>query len=199
MSSQRRRREERQARVQERRRLADAQERRDRLVKWGMTLGTVVVVAALVGYVLWANVFQEKPGQAVSTQGNLHVQPGQEHEPYNSDPPTSGPHYGSLARWGIHTEPIAREFQIHNLEDGGVLVQYNCPEGCPDLVQQLEEVVTDAARRYDRLILAPYPDMDARIALTAWGRIDKFEEFDRDRITRFVQAFHGIDHHQIGP
>src|SRR2546422_553193 len=73
--------------------------------------------------------------------------------PYNSDPPTSGPHMPYIAPWGIHTEPIPRQLQVHNLEDGGIMVQYHCPQGCPDLVAKLTAIVSS----YDRqVILAPY-------------------------------------------
>jgi hypothetical protein len=37
--------------------------------------------------------------------------------------------------------------------------------------------------------------MESRIALTAWNRIDRFDEFDQDRIVRFIRAFRGKDHH----
>ena len=89
------------------------------------------------------------------------------------------------------TRPIDRGFQVHNLEDGGVLVQYNCRD-CPDLVRKLENVV----RRYPKfVVLAPYPSMKHRIALTAWGKIDTLETFDEARVTGFIDAFKGIDHH----
>jgi hypothetical protein len=45
------------------------------------------------------------------------------------------------------------------------------------------------------VILAPYPNLETRIALTAWGRIDTFEDFDEQRIVRFIDAYGGIDHH----
>src|SRR5207249_1283010 len=83
----------------------------------------------------------------------------------NSDPPTSGPHLPYIAPWGVHTRPIGRELQVHNLEDGGVLVQYNCE--CPDLAARLKAIV----QRYDKqVILAPYHGMKPKIALTAWSR-----------------------------
>jgi hypothetical protein len=47
-------------------------------------------------------------------------------------------------------------------------------------------------QRYPKWVLvAPYPDptVGARIALTAWGRIDTFDEFDEQRITRFIEAY----------
>src|SRR5262249_19081839 len=79
----------------------------------------------------------------------------------------------------------------HNLEDGGVVVQYNCE--CPDLVAKLKAIVD----KYDRhVILAPYPGMKHKIALTAWTRLDTMDELDEGRVTRFIQAYPGIDHHK---
>lgn len=152
----------------------------------------VVGAAVLIFGLLVFQAARPRPGMAMPDLGNLHIiYP--ETAVYNSTPPTSGPHYESLARWGIHTEPIVDELQVHNLEDGGVMVQYNCPEGCPELVSQLEDVV----RRYPQyVILAPYPDMESRIALTAWQHIDRLEAFNERRIVRFIEAYRGIDHHQ---
>jgi hypothetical protein len=159
--------------------------------RWVGVGAVVVVAAAVVGYFAW-RATANLPGVAVPDQGNLHIQTAtQPHLPYNSDPPTSGPHLPYLAPWGIHTVPIARELQVHNLEDGGLLIQYNCD--CPELVAKLKAIV----ERYDRhLILAPYPGMKSTIALTAWGRIDAFDDFDEARIVRFIKAYRGIDHHK---
>ncbi len=162
--------------------------RRQRLV---LTTTAVVVVAAGVGYLAYRAV-ADLPGVQMPSQGNLHIaKEDSPHEPYNSDPPTSGPHLPYIAPWGVHTRPIPLPLQVHNLEDGGVLVQYNCE--CPELAEQLRAIV----RRYDRqVILAPYPTMKSRIALTAWTRIDAFDAFDETRIVRFIEAYRGIDHHK---
>ena len=51
-------------------------------------------------------------------------------------------------------------------------------------------------QRYERqVLLAPYPGMKTRIALTAWTRLDAFDEFDEARIVTFIRAYRGIDHH----
>jgi hypothetical protein len=51
--------------------------------------------------------------------------------------------------------------------------------------------------KYDKfVVLAPYPTMKHRIALTAWTRIDTFEEFDEGRVRRFIDRYRGIDHHK---
>jgi len=83
------------------------------------------------------------------------------------------------------------ELQVHNLEHGGVALQYNCPRPCPDLVRELAAF----ARRHDGVLVAPYPWMDARIALSAWGWIETLDRFDESRILAFLAAHGGQDHH----
>ena len=164
---------------------------RRRLVATGLTVAALA--AALVGY--WTyRAAADLPGAKFPDLGNAHIQLATEpHVPYNSDPPTSGPHMPYIAPWGIHTEPIVKELQVHNLEDGGVMVQYHCATPCPDLVAKLTEIV----RRYEtQVILAPYPGMRTRIALTAWTRLDAFDDLDEARIVRFIRAYRGIDHHK---
>ena len=160
---------------------------------WLTGLTVAIVAAAVVGY--WAyRAAADLPGVKLADLGNAHIQLATEpHVPYNSDPPTSGPHMPYIAPWGIHAEPIVKELQVHNLEDGGVMVQYHCATACPDLVAKLAEIV----RRYEtQVILAPYPGMRTRIALTAWTRLDAFDDFDEARIVRFIRAYRGIDHHK---
>lgn len=168
------------------------QESRNRLL---VTLGIVVVLVAVVGGLLWYREYQEslKPGIRFPDQGNRHLSEGEIFEGYNSTPPTSGPHYNRLANWGIHDQPIPNELQVHNLEDGGVIIQYNnVPQ---DVIDKLKGIVS----RYDtRVILAPYPDMEYKIALTAWTRLLPLDEFDEQRIVQFIETYRGIDHHKGG-
>ena len=153
-------------------------------------LAVVLLVAAYWGY---GKMTEKVSWTSVATLPSPHVPLGTPHPPYNSDPPTSGPHAPGLARWGVSSEPVSKEMQVHNLEDGGVVIQYSCQD-CPDLVKQL----TTIAERYDRVILAPYTGLDRKIALTAWGRIDKLDELDEARIVKFIKAHIGIDHHGKG-
>jgi hypothetical protein len=158
------------------------------------TAAAVLVAVLLAGGAWWlyAAVWAPAPGMFVPSLGNAHIQtPETPHEPYNSDPPTSGPHLPYVAPWGVHTKPISRELQTHNLEDGGVVVQYR-----PDCEAQVLEPLKSVVGRYrDHVLLAPYPGLDRCIALTAWTRIDKFDQFDERRVARFIDAYRGIDHH----
>ena len=150
-----------------------------------------LVAVAVVGWFAY-HAAADLPGVRMPDQGNLHIaSETSPHEPYNSDPPTSGPHLSYLAPWGIHTRPVPRELQVHNLEDGGVVVQYSCE--CPEVVAKLAAIV----RRYDRqVLLAPYSGMAAKIALTAWTRIDTLDQLDEARVVRFIEAYRGLDHHK---
>jgi hypothetical protein len=184
------RREAKDARARPRR--LDEQPGSRRWMWWVVGGIAAIVVSAAAGYFAYSLALP--PGTQLPDLGNLHVnRPSERTVEYNSDPPTSGPHFPYIAPWGIHTEPIEKELQVHNLEDGGVMVQYHCAAGCPDLVDKLKAVVN---RYPDQVILAPYPGLKQRIALTAWTRIDVFDDFDESRIVRFIQAYRGIDHHK---
>jgi hypothetical protein len=179
-------------------------QRRRRFLRWGAAtaIGTVAfafIVSLFIGGLPLEGLFSggapDGPGLRMVDLGAEHVLPEQEHADYNSVPATSGPHFGqplAPARWGIHDTVLADEVLVHNLEHGYVNVHYNCPDdGCPELVQQLTELVDKATERGGKLLMSPYPDMDARIALTAWTFIDKFDLFDEDRIDDFVNSHEG--------
>lgn len=172
-----------------------------------------VVLLVLVGLIIYANIRSTAPvggEETVPTQGNSHVPQGSASPvEYNTTPPTSGPHYPGLAPWAIYNEPIRYEQVIHNMEDGGIVVYYQCEEACPELVQQLEEVIRPYIDTGRRVVMMPndptwtaagtqpaHRDMEARIALTAWQRIDKFDEFDAERIRAFIERYEGIDRHR---
>jgi len=75
--------------------------------------------------------------------GNEHIPFGSRSPiEYNTVPPSSGPHYSNIIQWDIYDKPIPYELLVHNLEDGGVTIYYQCEEPCPELVQQLSEAIT---------------------------------------------------------
>ena len=93
----------------------------------------------------------------------------------------------------INFQPIPYLIQEHVMERGGgnhrrgsMLIQYNCDDyECePDLVEKLEALV---GRYPPQVYLAPFPGMDAKIALAAPGRREVLEEFDEERIRRFIE------------
>lgn len=59
-------------------------------------------------------------------------------------------------------------------------------DSCKSLVSQLSEFTKVA----QRVIVVPKMGLDTPIALTAWGRIDKLDRVDKQRIEAFIKAFH---------
>ena len=108
-------------------------------------------------------------------------------------PPTgfSAAHLESLPLQQINTQPIPRLEQEHVMEraagheKGSLLVQYNCVEyQCePGLVERLTEIVLEFPRY---VYLAPYPTMDAKIALAAPGRLETLDFLDELRVRQFI-------------
>ena len=168
-------------RREERWRQEDRERFRRRFRMAGLGLLAVVVIAALVaGY--WFVIREPRPGESVSTSG-AGDHSGRPADGYSTSPPTSGPHLPESPAWG-EQGALSETLQVHALEHGGVLVQYNCPTPCQELVSNLRSITRD----YDsKVILAPYSAMSSRIALTSWGKIDLLDAFDLDRIEEFVK------------
>lgn len=127
----------------------------------------------------------DKPGEAIPDQGALHIAIGQEHEPYNSNPPTSGPHYAAPAKWGIYDTPLPDEQLIHNLEHGGIWISYR-DAGDAELIAKLKDIAEDYTIK---VIMAPRPENDSPMALAAWTRLLKLDTFDEKQIKAFIKAF----------
>jgi hypothetical protein len=171
-------------------RFALTRRQRRRLV-WAAGMVGILVVVGMGGW-LYARARGPSPGDFVPSLGNDHIPTAETpHVPYNSDPPTSGPHLPHIAPWGVHARPITKELQVHNLEDGGVVINYK--PRCADQVQAGLRAIVE--RYADHVVLAPYPGLDRCIALTAWTRIEKLDELDERRVVRFIEAYRGIDHH----
>jgi hypothetical protein len=165
-----------------------------------LAAGSVLVVAAAVVLVV---IQPPAPGLAFADLGNEHLTSiDQPHIVYNSRPPSSGPHIGSLANWGESEIEVPPELYVHNLEDGGVVLAYSCGDTCPDLVEDLRQVLVDFAGR--NLLLMPYqdivdPDGVARpAAAVAWGRVLYFDDLSDgaiEQLEKFIRTFEGVDHH----
>jgi hypothetical protein len=106
----------------------------------------------------------------LASQGSNHVEKlPKEYKP-NAFPRTTGPHHAQTVIFGEYTESVPQLNLVHNLEHGGVAVQYG-PGVSARTIQQLQEWYRTDPRG---LILAPLPDVEQaaplrnKIALTAW-------------------------------
>lgn len=143
--------------------------RRGRLVRSGLTWGAAGLLAAVgVGWL----------GSSIVTAKRL--------------PPTSlVDHVEQSPPGHILTTPMPLAIQKHMLEhaDGGgrpgVVINYNCVKfRCPEgMVDRLAGLV----RAYPEFVyLAPYPEMDVKIAVTKLGKILTLDDPDLERIRTFI-------------
>jgi len=156
-----------------------------KISKWGGVI--VILVAVVFGAYKWAKDSEaDKPGEAISEQPAVHIQPG---EPlpgiYLSNPPVSGWHYSQPAEWGAYDKELPDQTLIHNLEHGGIWISYH-PDAPPEVVDKLKEITASYGRK---VILTPRAANTALIALAAWGRLDKFDYLDEARIKKFIKAY----------
>jgi hypothetical protein len=134
---------------------------------------------------------------SVPNMGGQHVAIGQPHAKYNSTPPTSGPHYDAPAPWGDSHTTLPEETWIHNMEHGGIAALYNCPQGCPGLVQSLDDFLkTGVFSKYGyvKMVVTPYSKIPNKLTLVAWNYYLPLADYDDAAMRKFFK-----DHQDNGP
>lgn len=104
------------------------------------------------------------PSQVPLEGGVTHVEELPEGFAYNSVPASQGPHHPQWLRWGIYDEPVPEINVVHNLEHGGITVQYGF-DVPGDIVEQ---ILAWYGEDSNAVIVAPYEALGAEIALAAW-------------------------------
>jgi len=162
--------------------------RRKKMRRIFFVLLIILLAVILTAGVFWYGKRRQKnlPGQFLAEQGREHV--GLEHVfSYNSNPPTSGPHFSKEAEWGVYKEELADRTVIHNLEHGGIWISYK-PDISEEIRKKLESFYDEWGRK---IIVTPRSQNDSDIALAAWNRLDKFSasEYSDERVDKFIRAF----------
>lgn len=121
------------------------------------------------------------------SQGQAHVQSLAAKVKYNSFPPTSGTHYLYPGIWGKYQTPLVLVQEVHNLEHGGIILQYGnaVPQGIVDKLASLYDESPNG------MLLAPLPQLGAKIALTAWTHLATCKQFDKSAFSAFRDAYRG--------
>ncbi|MHB8871469.1 MAG: DUF3105 domain-containing protein [Candidatus Doudnabacteria bacterium] len=150
----------------------------------------LIIVVLFVGFGIFLLKNDKTPtqeqilkGYAVELQPATHIDVGASHDPYNSNPPTSGPHYVQQADWGVYEKPLLDEQLIHNLEHGGIWISYK------DIDEQTKRGLESIARENPgSVVVAPRPNNDSKIALASWGRLQKLDNFNEAEILSFIKS-----------
>jgi hypothetical protein len=104
---------------------------------------------------------------------------------WNSFPPTSGRHYGQWVLWGDYTQPQPLIKSTHNLEHGGVIIQYGNKVSKSDIQKINDFWQSDP----NAILVAPLPKLGNKIALTAWTQWAECTHFNQNAFAKFKSAF----------
>jgi hypothetical protein len=124
------------------------------------------------------------------SQGEKHVTELPEGFKYNSVPATSGPMTNETITWNLYDRgPLNELSLVHNLEHGGIAVQYG-----PQVPQATVQKIADwYAEDPNGMVVAPLPALGKNIALTAWTHLATCSAFDEDAFSDFRDDYRGAN------
>ena len=138
----------------------------------------------------------------VSGNGN-HIAEGSPRPNYNSNPPTSGPHYDKPAHEGFYSESIIDEHIVHNLEHGDIWVSYRASTTPASVIEQLKSLSDP------KLIITPRATNPNDICQSSWGHLDccnldglpaqAGKPLDTERINDFSKRYRYKGPEQVDP
>ena len=162
---------------------------------WG---GLGIGVAIILGILFW-QALRPATGEAVSIPANYetHIEEGTPPGPYPSDPPAGGVHYASELDAKFYQEADLTSLPeypegllVHNLEHGYVIFWYNCAlldeAGCTKLKDSIQQVMDEFNEV--KLIAFPWKSLEVPVAMTSWGRLQRFETFNPSQARAFINA-----------
>ena len=173
-------------------------------------VGAAIVIALAIAIVLLSRRSETAPPPAVpgethfddalTARGQLY-QHIPDTQPVTADPnghypPTFGNHYDTPRPPGMYDSPVAEGNFVHDLEHGGVVILYNCPSGCPELVTQLRGLLTSLPKDPQfgevKLVVSPNARIPRQLSVLAWDYELDLDTFDGKLIRTFYQAH--VDH-----
>ena len=132
----------------------------------------------------------EEVGKKIGELPATHIPEGDAYTRYNSEPPSSGPHWETnWARCGIYDneDEVPDSRIVHNLEHGQIVISYNLTDEAE--IDRLEQIARGLPSDRRWLIMRPYSQIaEGEVAITSWGWLDKFVGVDEERITAFYEA-----------
>lgn len=121
--------------------------------------------------------------QDFDNQGANHINESTGFE-YNSNPPSSGPHFAKAARWGFYENEIPDESVIHALEHGGIWVSYK------NVTDEEKEILKQFYKENSQsVVISPREKNDSKIAIASWKRVVNMDSVDLDSLRKYILLY----------
>lgn len=114
--------------------------------------------------------------------GKPHLSANETFTDYKTNPPTSGVHRGQTSPWGSYREAPDMESLVHNLEHGGVIIQY---KGLSD--EQIDEIDAFTDSYATGVISIPNENIESPIAMASWRNNQECEKLNTKAIEGFIE------------
>jgi Protein of unknown function (DUF3105) len=128
-------------------------------------------------------------------EGNTHFDDEDRVPNYQTNPPTSGDHYGVLNETAsgaladgayLNTPPVARV--VHSMEHGRILIQYS-----PDLSEEEQLEIKGVFEESPQgVLMFPNPDMPYDVAVTAWTQLVGCRDYQGPETLDVIRDFRDI-------
>ena len=181
-----------------------------RLNLWFVGIGVAIIVAAAIVGIFFATRSNSAEASGPSgscvretfpPMGRQHIEKLSPSFRYNSYPPTSGPHYPpgpkAPAVWNLYDKPVDETALVHNLEHGGIVIQYGADVPASTVAQIASWYQSSDP---NGIVIAPIwpsiqatapPDASKKIFLTAWTHLMTCPTFDKGAFDSFRDDYRG--------
>ena len=189
------------AKRREREASARAATRKKQRIRSLVTIGGGVLgmgILILVGVVLVRSLRGTNAvpiGMSVPSEGSAAHVPDGSTLTYKQYPPASGHHYASPASPGLAAKAISEGNWVHSLEHGYIVILYKpTASGVPSEAQLRDIMATFPREKRGsvKIVITPYDRMDSPITAVAWERQLSIDQFDREQLLQFYNAY--VDH-----
>jgi hypothetical protein len=183
----------------------EASPRRTQLIFIGVATLIVIAAAAVgIGFIMSSGDDSSASGPTVEgdcTRQDFdalearHVEELPDDYEYNSIPATSGLHNPTTAIWNLYDQSVPQINYVHNLEHGGIVIQYGSEVSDADIAALADWYQQDTRG----LIVAPLdPEMEDedpaladKIVATSWTHMLRCGSFDEGQFDDFSDDFRG--------
>lgn len=135
-------------------------------------------------------------GEDIPIAGADHIEVDTVATDWNSNPPTSGQHYGQWAPAGFYDDEIPDGYLVHDMEHGYIIIYYNCADvdmDCEEFKTAIEAAMATAGNDPNtntvKIIAVPRPSMENPITYASWGHLYKAEAFVSTELVTYVQTY----------